>query len=390
VVGVRNALERKSGRDTIPVWSAVLGVVLGVIALFGTAVFGASLSHLVATPRLYGDPFQLNFSDPNSQGQPSPVLLASLERHSEVTAITEGFAIEVSIHHMTVGGIAGTALRGNLLLSAVQGSLPARPDEIALGATTMRQLGAHLGSVVRVSVATPSGRQHAVPFRVVSQVSFPVLSGFVSLGNGVAMTQAAYVSAACPPGVPQGPCHQAVLSSANGGVLVSVASGPKGQALVHQYLSAYRSSTTPITAPTSLINFGQAVNFPLIFGAMLAIFGAATLLHLLVVSVARRRREMGILKVIGFVNGQVVAAVAWQATTLALIGMVIGVPLGIVAGRQVWNAFATNLGAVPLSVIPFGLLALLVVGVLVAANLLAVAPALVARRSTPAEVLRAL
>ncbi len=348
------------------------------------------MSHLTTTPRLYGDPFQLNFSDPDSQGHPSPALLASLERQPGVTAITEGIAIEVSMHHMSVGGLAGDAIRGSFLLSSVQGSLPARPDEVALGATTMRQLGAHIGSVVRVSVATPSGHERSAPFKVVSQLSFPVLSGFVSLGNGVAMTLAGYESAACPTGSPQGPCHQALLATGNGGVLVSVAPGPRGQALVQRYLAAYSSSTTPVTAPTSLINFGQAVNFPLIFGAMLALFGAATLLHLLVVSVARRRRERGILKVIGFVNGQVVAAVAWQATTLALIGMVIGVPLGIVAGRQVWNAFANNLGAVPLSVIPLGLLALLAVGVLIAANLLAVAPALVARRSTPAEVLRAL
>jgi hypothetical protein len=51
---------------------------------------------------------------------------------------------------------------------------------------------------------------------------------------------------------------------------------------------------TPIT-PTSLVNFGDAVNFPLILGVILVVFGAATLTHLLVVSVGRRRREMGLL-----------------------------------------------------------------------------------------------
>ena len=76
VIGVRNALERRSGGATVPVGSALLGTVLAVIALCGTAVFGASLSHLTATPKLYGDPFQLNISDPNSGGTPDPVLLA--------------------------------------------------------------------------------------------------------------------------------------------------------------------------------------------------------------------------------------------------------------------------------------------------------------------------
>ena len=64
VVGVHNALQRRSGRASVPVASALLGTVLAVTALCGTAVFGASLSHLTATPRLYGAPFQLNFTDP--------------------------------------------------------------------------------------------------------------------------------------------------------------------------------------------------------------------------------------------------------------------------------------------------------------------------------------
>jgi ABC-type antimicrobial peptide transport system permease subunit len=121
----------------------------------------------------------------------------------------------------------------------------------------------------------------------------------------------------------------------------------------------------------------------------LALFGAATLLHLLVVSVSRRRQEIGLLKVLGFVNGQIASTVSWQATTLALVGTLIGVPLGIVVGRAVWDAFANNLGAVPVSVVPVWLLGLLLVGVLVVANLIAVAPAMVATRSRPRDLLRA-
>ena len=101
-----------------------------------------------------------------------------------------------------------------------------------------------------------------------------------------------------------------------------------------------------------MVNFGEAVNFPLILGLVLAVFGVATLLHLLVVSVVRRRREMGLLKALGFVNLQVAATVLWQATTVALVGIVIGIPLGIIVGRVVWNAFATNLGLVPVATVP--------------------------------------
>jgi ABC-type lipoprotein release transport system permease subunit len=121
---------------------------------------------------------------------------------------------------------------------------------------------------------------------------------------------------------------------------------------------------------------------------MLAVLGAATLAHLLVVSVSRRRREVGLLKVLGFVNRQVASAVIWQATTLALIGIIIGVPLGVVAGRDVWGAFANNLGAVPVSVVPIWLVCVMVAGVAVVANLIAIAPAMVATRAKPGDLLR--
>jgi ABC-type lipoprotein release transport system permease subunit len=106
------------------------------------------------------------------------------------------------------------------------------------------------------------------------------------------------------------------------------------------------------------------------------------------VSVSRRRQEVGLLKVLGFVNGQVVSSVAWQATTLALVGVVIGVPLGVALGQVVWRDFANNLGVVPVSIVPIALLGLIVAAVLVAANLVAMAPALLATRSRPGELLR--
>jgi hypothetical protein len=389
VIGVRNALERKTGGTSVPVGSALLGTVLAVTALCGTAVFGASLSHLTATPRLYGDPFQLNISDSDGGGTPDLALLKSLEHDRAVTGITQGIALPaISIDKAVVGAIAGTAIRGPLLLSTVKGHPPNASGQVGLGATTMRQVGARLGSVVHVTVLLPSGGKRTVPFRVVAQMSLPVLGNAVSLGNGAIFTLAGYEDAACPPGPRRAACRQVVAESASGGMLVSVVPGARGRVAINHYVDRYQSITALAITPTSLINFGEAVNFPLIFGAMLAVFGVATLLHLLVVSVAQRRREVALLKVVGFVNVQVASTMAWQATTLAVVGIVIGVPLGVMAGRAIWQAFANNLGAVPVSIVPVWLICLLVAGVLVLADLIAVVPALAAIRSKPRDLLR--
>jgi len=388
VIGVRNALERRSGGGTVPVGSALLGMVLAVVALCGTAVFGASLSHLTTTPKLYGDPFQLSF---NPNGGPSdPALLGSLEHDSAITGITKGAGGgELSINKVVTWTLAASPVRGPLLFSTVDGHLPTGNGQIALGATTMREVGAHLGSVVHVTVSE-GARRRTVPFRVVSQVSFPVLAaGSVSLGSGALITLPGLEHLLCPPGGPgRAACRQGLENQGNGGFLASVAPGPRGQAAVNHYLKVDSSIATVPVIPISLINFGEAVNFPLIFGAMLAVFGAATLAHLLVVSVSRRRREVGLLKVLGFVNHQVASTVAWQATTLAIVGIVVGIPLGVIAGQAVWRTFANNMGAVPVSVMPIWLIAVLGVGVVVVANVIAIAPALVATRSKPGELLR--
>jgi hypothetical protein len=386
VVGVRNALERRSGGGTVPVGTALLGTVLAVVALCGTTVFGASLSHLTATPRLYGDAFALDVTNPGPDG-PDPAVLDSLEHDKAVTGITEGFAFEISIDHTPVGAIAGEALRGEMPLSTVTGHLPDKDAQIGLGGATMHRANAHIGSLVSVAMTAPSGRTRTATFRVVSQISFPVLGGAVGLGTGAAFTLSAYRDAVCPPGPGRAACLQPA-GPLPGGLLVSVAQGAAGKAAATHFLDANAAITSEPPTPTSLVNFGEAVNFPLIFGLLLAVSGAATLVHLLVVSVARRRREVGLLKAVGFVNSQVASAVAWQAVTLALIGVVIGVPVGIVVGRQVWLAFADNLGAVPVAVVQAWLVVVVAVGVILGALVLAVAPALVATRSHPSDLLR--
>jgi hypothetical protein len=386
VVGVRHALERGRSADSVPVRTAALGTVLAVTALCATAVFGSSLANLTTSPRLYGDAFQLNFDLLN--GAPPPGVLDSLEHDRAISAVTEGIATDVTIDGATVGALAGRALRGPLLLSAITGHAPDAVGEIGLGTATMRQVRARVGSVVQVSASTLSGAKRTTPFRVVARMALPVLGGIAGLGSGAAFTLSGYVDAVCPPGSGRPACAAAVASSTNGGILARAVPGAAGQAAVDRYLARYGVLVSRPVVPTSLVNFGEAVNFPLIFAVMLAVFGAGTLAHLLAVSVARRRREIGLLKVLGFVNRQVAAAVVWQATALALIGVAVGVAVGVVVGREVWRVFADNIGVIPVSVLRAPLLAIVAAGVLAGAVVLAAVPALVARRARPWVLLR--
>jgi hypothetical protein len=353
-------------------------------------VFGASLTHLDSSPALYGAPFQAYFGGngtPGSEALVTGPLLDRLRQDREIERITLGAFVAVNVNGSHVRTVAMTPVRGAALLSALDGRLPRGDRDIMLGVATMRATGARLGGTVRVTVADPAGVPHKATFHVIGRASLNAGTG--GLGNGAVMTTRAFISAQCPPGGDQARCGRTARQGMATVVLVRAAAGPAGSAALARYVRHYRSLTYRPAKPTVLVNFGESVNFPLLFGVALSVFGAATMVHLLLVSVTRRRRETGLLKSLGFVRRQVAASVCWQATTVALAGIAVGAPAGIAAGRVLWRVFATNFGVVPVPVVPALLLAALAAGVLAAANLLAAVPALLAARSHPGQLLRA-
>ncbi|HUB69971.1 MAG TPA: FtsX-like permease family protein [Acidimicrobiales bacterium] len=389
VIGVRHALERGRGRSSVPVRSALLGAVMAVAALCGTAVFSSSLGHLTSTPSLYGQPFDAWFGA-NSTGSAAQneAMFDSIVRARGISGVTLGVTGDVSVNGEVVDALAGSSLRGSLLLTAASGRLPAAAGEVALGTTTLRQVGAHIGSEVTVTLPTPTGGTRSERFRVVGSAVFPPDFGTGRLGAGAVFSLQSFLGGLCPPGPKQTACYFRGLVATSGAVLVKAARGATGASVLSQLERAYSTELNLPKPPTDLVNFGQAVNFPLIFGVVLVIFGVATLLHLLVASVSRRRQEVGLLKAIGFARSQVALAVVWQTSTIAVVGIVVGVPAGIAAGRAVWQAFAGNLGVLPVAVVSVAWMSALGLGVLLVANLLAVGPAIFASRLRPANLLK--
>jgi hypothetical protein len=396
LLGIRYALERGRGRDPVPVGTALLGMVLAVAALCATAVFGASLTHLLATPALYGTPFDAIFTNEGagSGAAVTQQILPALVRDPHMAQVSEGSVATLTINgqHVTAIAVSAAAGRGPTLLSVVDGRSPRRDREITLGATTMRAVGARLGGLVRVTVADPRGNPHTSTFRVVGRASFSpsFATGGLALGTGSALSLRALADAECPAASSVPGCRPAVLDSHRIAILVRADPGPAGAAALarqaHRFVPYYGG---PGRTPVELVNFGQSVSFPLLFGVALSVFGAATTIHLLLASVRRRRRETGLLKVLGLLRRQVAAIVSWQATTVAVAGIVVGVPLGIAVGRLAWRAFAVSFGVVPVSVVPAITVAGLAAAVLVAANLIAFVPALLAGRARAARLLRA-
>jgi ABC-type antimicrobial peptide transport system permease subunit len=144
-----------------------------------------------------------------------------------------------------------------------------------------------------------------------------------------------------------------------------------------------------VQRPAQIVNYRSIGSTPVILAGGLAAGAVVALALTLATSVRRRRRDLALLKALGFTQPQLAAAVAWQATIAAITGVVVGIPVGIVAGRELWTLFAHNLDAVPDPTVPAVAVTVVAVGALVFANLVATLPGRSAARTPTALVLRA-
>jgi ABC-type antimicrobial peptide transport system permease subunit len=109
----------------------------------------------------------------------------------------------------------------------------------------------------------------------------------------------------------------------------------------------------------------------------------------LLASVRRRRRDLALLKALGFTQRQLAAAIAWQSSVAVAFGTIVGIPVGIVFGRFLWNLFAHEINAVPAPSVPAFTIVLIALGALVLANVVAALPGRIAGRTPTALLLRA-
>ncbi|MFZ0173463.1 MAG: FtsX-like permease family protein, partial [Acidimicrobiales bacterium] len=144
-----------------------------------------------------------------------------------------------------------------------------------------------------------------------------------------------------------------------------------------------------VQRPAEIVNYQSTGATPAILASGLAAGAVVALGLTLVASVRRRRRELALLKTLGFTQRQLAAAVAWQASVAAMIGAAVGVPVGIALGRWLWILFAREIYAIPEPSVPVLEVVVIVLGTLVLANLVAAIPGRIAARTPTALVLRA-
>ncbi len=142
--------------------------------------------------------------------------------------------------------------------------------------------------------------------------------------------------------------------------------------------------------PTELValDLDDVAWIPAGMGILMGLTTLAVMAHLIATGARARRRDIATLRALGLVGAQARAIVAWQALTLVVVTAAVALPVGVVAGRYAWRTYAEGLGVVPEPVTPWGLLAVLLAGLVVAHLVASVLPGRAAARMRPVESLR--
>jgi predicted lysophospholipase L1 biosynthesis ABC-type transport system permease subunit len=171
-------------------------------------------------------------------------------------------------------------------------------------------------------------------------------------------------------------------------LLVTVGPGRSGRSALARLEASATQVERGWVRSSDVDNFAQLTALPWAIAAFAAMLGVGSLAHSLLVTSRTRRRDHAVLRSIGFTAHQVGACITWQALAVAAFGAIVGLPVGVLAGRASWAALARSIGAADDALVPPALLLLAPIALLVAA-VVAALPAAAARRSSPAAALRA-
>jgi hypothetical protein len=392
-LGVRMAFESGHGRAAVPVRSALAGTMLAVAAVVGAVVFGASFLGLVGTPHSYGQNWaqQLDLqvgSMPASAGARVLAGISGLDQYAggnygqvSVTAPGRGSGT-------TVPAIGIDQLHGSRFLTLITGRAPAGPRQITLGPRTLRMLGLQVGQRVRV---TANGSPFVM--RIVGSAVFAAFSvgggSPTDLGTGAAVS-ASVLSQPNPPScIGPATCYNFFLLRYKPGTDLPTAAGRVEAAATRAGCPRGLCLVSTDQRPSDIEHYTGVRDTPLVLGALLSVLAVGTLSHVLLAGVRRRDRDLALLKTLGLVRSQLLRVVFWEATTLAAVALLVGLPLGVLAGRWAWLVFAGSAGVASQADVPVPLVLLAIPATLLLANLIAAGPGWAAARIPAATVLRA-
>lgn len=361
VVGVGMALPRQPAPMGPAARSALVAAVAGTTLLAGILAFSASLDRLVSTPARYGAPFDRATTE-TMPARVARAQAADLAERPGVGSVTVlGMAMITALDtQVAAGSVEGVG--GPPQVTVAAGRLPRTEDEVFMGSSLLRNLGLRLGESIEIADGD---------FTIVGNGLLPAIGDL----------DPTKVALFTPAGL------RAVDGQSQGAYLWFDDDSPDDEAT--RWAEQRVGPTVGPTPPPVIRNLADIDRMPLLLAVFVGLLAVAALVHTTVTTVRWRRRDLAVLRVLGFSGRQMRSTVAWQARVPVLLGLLVGVPVGVAIGRWTWVLVARGPGAPEDAIVPAVAVVLLVPAALLFASAVAALPGRAAARVHPAVALRA-
>jgi hypothetical protein len=306
--------------------SAALAVAVGLAGVVGAAGFSSDLHDLVDTPDRWGWTFS---STPDLEIEESDrdEVLAALAADPDVVDVAISQRAAVDVEGEQVSGVSLESPNGRPAATMLSGRSPG-PGEVVVGERTLRRINSKLGDVV--AFRNPEGGTEALT--IVGTGAFP-LTDNEHPGDGAWLAADAL--------------ERLAVSDGNRGIALTYRDGVDvddvEERLAREYGLGF-STYSHARLPGQIRNLDRISALGPTLGAFFAVIGIAGLAHALVLSVRRRRHDYAVVRALGLRPRDLSRSVRWQSYISVALGIVIGVPTGVLAGRLIWFGVVDDLG----------------------------------------------
>ena len=363
-IGTSLALEQAPAQNAT-VRPALLAAIIGVIAVVGATTLVGGIDDALHEPARVGTVWDLEAYPNDVEDLPAILALAPSADIDGMGVVSRWPSVVAEIDAPLYAVFDGSG--NDVRYVALKGRAPSADDEVALGPRTASSTDAGIGDTVAVG---PDQR----PMRVVG-ISLFQQTPHSSFDEGAWVT---------PKSLDE--MSGMTLNEREGAVLIRLHDGADRDAVTATLSETW---TEPPSIVPDVQNLSNVRRLPLSLAAFMVLLAVGAVGHTLLTGARHRAHDLAVLRALGITPRQAAACVSWQATVIAIIALVIGVPAGLIIGRAVWRLTADSLSFVyvgPLSTIA---MVLVVPGALLVCWILAIWPARAAGRRPAAEVLRA-
>jgi hypothetical protein len=364
-VGIAHAFDRRAAGRTVPVRAALTAAVVGVVGVVGCATVIRSFDALRDDPRRYGWAWS---AEPDFYTDDPAALFDELASTPGVATVAARHSARLELGGLVVPGMAIEDHHGSTAVPLRAGRLPVSVDEVVVGQHTADALGASIGD--RVEAATAAGGE-TIDVEIVGIGVFAPVETPDPASGALVTTDA---------------LEQLRRSDGFTSLLVGYEPGFDPSGLERSFAERDVADFSVVYArprlPGGLQNLHRAMPIVAALGAFFAAVAMAAVAHALVVGTQRRRHDLATLRALGMRRRQVRTVVALSALATVVVGVAVGGPLGVIAGRSAWGVIIAGHGVLDAPSLPVVVLVALVPVALLLALAASWRPAVSATRHT--------